>query len=110
MSNKTQFVKTVVEKECVVLKKCDACGKDIPPTSRKWSVDRKVTPYFHITTHHDDWGEDSIESYEYLDACCPECAMKIACEYIGKLFDENNSRKIEIAHEYGWFLPRKEKE
>ena len=105
MSDTHKTMRTTVGRECVVSKKCDACGKDIPPSPRTFVIGAKVTPYFHITTHHDDWDTDSIDSYEYMDACCPECAMKIAGEYIGELFDDNNSRKIEIAHEYGWCLP-----
>lgn len=44
-------------------------------------------------------GNDSIDSHEYFDACCPECAMKFAKDYIQDSFNRMfNSRTIEIKH------------
>ena len=85
------------------IKKCDVCGKDIPPTTGYFL--NEATPYYRITIHHNDWGNDSIDSYEYKDACSPECALKICEEYIPCNFKGNNSRTIEIAHKTCWMLP-----
>lgn len=103
MSDRTKIKKTIVERECVVSKKCDVCGKDIPPTKSYFIGE--ATPYYRITTHHNDWGNDSIESYEYKDACSPECALKICEEYIPYEFKKNHSRTIEVSHKTCWRLP-----
>lgn len=102
MSDTTKIMKTIIEKECVISKRCDVCGKDIPPASK--SFPRELTPYYKIKTHHNDWGNDSIESYEYKDACSPECALKICQEYIPYRFKGNNSRTIEVEHRNCWVL------
>ena len=102
MSNTTKIMKAIIEKECVIAKRCDACGKNIPPISK--SFPREHTPYYEIKTHHNDWGNDSIESYEYKDACSLECALKICQEYIPYGFKGNNSRTIEVEHRSWWVL------
>lgn len=81
--------KTVaVVKEVTVGVKCDFCGKQVDHRN-----------YFHITTSHHDWGNDSIDSYEYMDACCPECVMGFAEKYIQSAYeDKHNTRRIEVEH------------
>lgn len=53
--------------------RCDNCGKD---------VRGKDIPddWHHFSSHHNDWGNDSIDSFEYYDVCSPEC-------YIEKFID-----------------------
>lgn len=106
MSDTCKKLWQVVCKEVVVKKTCDVCLKEIPPTSNVFP--RKNIPYFNITTHHSDWGNDSIDSYENYHACCPECAMKFVSEYLERCFDGNNTEAIEIEHVNGWFLPKEE--
>ena len=104
MSNTYQEIQQTAIREVVVGKKCDICFKDIPPTSR--SIYRRTThPYFDITTHHSDWGNDSCDSYEYFHACSPACALKFATEYLNKDFNGCHSREIEIEHRAAWFMP-----
>jgi len=50
--------------------KCDFCGKEI--TGKFWQ----------LTTHHNDWGNDSIDSYEHFDLCSRECINRALDDYI----------------------------
>lgn len=89
---------------------CDICGKDILPVSES---DSRFPPaykggpdvfydYYRITTHHHDWGNDSIESYEDTDACCLECALKIIKEYWEKATKRKlwPTNELEMEHKY----------
>ena len=103
MSDIYQEKRQTVIREVVIGKRCDICFKDIPPTSK--SFPRTNHPYFDITTHHRDWGNDSCDSYEYFHACSPACALKFATEYLNEDFDGHHSREIEIEHHGAWFMP-----
>lgn len=50
---------------------CDVCEKEIT----------KGVGYYEVTTHHNDWGNDSIDSYDYSDVCSVECLKKKFDEY-----------------------------
>jgi hypothetical protein len=64
---------TVTEKVCVKQTRfCDICKKEIP--SKKG--------YWHLTTQHHDWGNDSVESIETFDICSKECMDKKYGEYM----------------------------
>lgn len=105
MSNVEKMITTTVQKSVVVEKKCDVCFKTIDPVNKNGSKHpRQLIPYFSITTHHNDWGNDSCDSYEEFDACCPECALKFTEKYLKDHFDSVNTRTIEIEHRSGWFL------
>ena len=106
MSDIQKKVQLTVTKFAIVGKKCDMCGADILPISRTFP--RKPNPYLEITTHHNDWGNDSGESYAHYHACSVMCAMKFTAEYLAKNFDDINSTEIEIKHEDGWMLPEGE--
>ena len=103
MSDVYRDMKQIVINEVVVGKKCDVCFKDIPPTSREFP--RTSHPYFDITTHHHDWGNDSVDSFEYFHACSPKCALKFVDEYLNDDFEGHHSREIEIEHHGAWFMP-----
>lgn len=81
--------------EVIVGRVCDICKKKIEPEKHYGVYD-----YFKITTHHHDWGNDSIESYEYYDACSPECAIHFANNYLQSAFGQysRNTRTVEIEH------------
>ena len=56
-------------REVTLSVKCDVCGKmhqgsDLPDEWHSFSH------------HHNHWGNDSYESYEYHDVCSPECYWK----------------------------------
>ena len=80
--------------EVIVGRKCDICGKEIKKSRDNYSYN-----YFVIHTYHSDWGNDSIESHECFDACCPECVVMFSSDYICDAFKyTNNSKVIEIKH------------
>ena len=37
--------------------------------------------YYSVTTFHVLWGNDSIESFEYLDFCCDKCLIENLSNY-----------------------------
>lgn len=104
MSSYYKQITHTVTSDLMYAKNCDVCGKDIPPTKRSYPRYEQF-PYFEIRTSHNDWGNDSVDSIEYIDACSPECAMKFAKEYLEKDFTKNHSKEITIRHYNVWFLP-----
>lgn len=91
----TKEVTQVKLEKVLVGRKCDICGRNID-VSRS---DNTSYNYFVIHTWHYDWGNDSIDSHEYLDACCPECVMKFTKDYIERSYERiYNTKRIEITH------------
>ena len=87
---------TRVQVEDVLIgRRCDVCGGEIVKEAEfpHWYN------YFVIRTHHSDWGNDSIDSLELKDACCAECALKYAGEYIRDAYKRvRDTETIEIEH------------
>lgn len=78
----------VVEKTLVSERRyCDICCKEI--TGHFW----------HVTTGHNDWGNDSRESIENMDVCSVECLDKIFDNYCKESDSPYTTRYIEIEHE-----------
>lgn len=67
---KYKYIEKIARIETVVGIKCDICKKEI------------TGKYWRLTTHHDDWGNDSIDSYEHFDLCSRECINKALDDYI----------------------------
>lgn len=65
-----KITEKITEIKSIVGIKCDICGKEI--TGKFWN----------LTTHHHDWGNDSIESYRDFDLCSRECINKALDDYI----------------------------
>ena len=77
----------VTEQICVKqIQVCDICGKEIHKE------------YWLITTHHNDWGNDSCESYECFDACSPECAYSMFIGYLDDTKNKWNSKCFDVEH------------
>lgn len=92
ITERKEVVRTEV-KEVTIGRKCNICGGPIK------EVRNGDYNYFIITTHHYDWGNDSIESYQQYDACSTECALKFAKHYLDNAFKHHiNTRTIEISH------------
>lgn len=108
MSDVIDTKKIIVIRECVIGKKCDICGKEIPPTNVPHLYGEPIHDYYKITTHHYDWGNDSIDSYEHFDACSPDCAYKLWEKYIRNSAGTRNTMCIEIEHNNCWTLSHKE--
>ncbi len=53
-------------KTVVVGRKCDVCGK---------THEGRYTPdeWHEFDHHHNEWGNDSVDSYEYHEVCSAEC-------------------------------------
>lgn len=100
MSSIINAKKIVVIRDCIVGKKCDVCGKEISSTKHGGPV----YDYYEVTTHHNDWGNDSVDSYEHFDACSPDCAYKLWEEYIHKSAGTRNTWCIDVEHINCWTL------
>lgn len=72
-----------VEKEVDIGVECDECGKEI---RNKETMKKRFGsyPYYEVTTHHSDWGNDSVDSYEYYDLCSLDCLMTHMKRYYDK--------------------------
>lgn len=93
----TKEITKVIKEEVTVKRICDNCEKEIV-MSYITGLGDKYYNYFHITTHHHDWGNDSIDSYESYDACCPACALEMAKKYLINAYSGHNTKEIEIEH------------
>ena len=80
MHKKENKVQSVTE-EVWIGTVCDQCNEVIVrPDLPKWNNFH----YYNVTTHHRDWGNDSIDSYEYLDFCSMKCLLT----HMKKYFEE----------------------
>ncbi len=61
--------KVTEEKEVITSVRCDNCGK---------IATKEYTPdsWYRFSSFHREWGNDSIDSYEYYDVCSPECYIE----------------------------------
>lgn len=79
---------------------CDVCKKkleqNIPLGYDSDGNQRLYYNYFCVTTHHHDWGNDSIESYKYYDICSVECLQEFITTFWKKHFNVNNTHEMEI--------------
>ena len=74
---------------------CDGCKKEINPKQG----------YFHVSTSHNDWGNDSIDSLEQYDFCSPDCLYEFARPYIQDSYNQRfNTCDIDIEHVKGYIL------
>lgn len=61
---------------------CDMCKKEIlNEEDYKSEFRTKMSHYYEITTHHNDWENDSIDSYEYRDICSENCLFNFLKDY-----------------------------
>lgn len=66
---------------------CDICGKEI------------TEDFWEVQTHHYDWGNDSVDSYEDIDVCSPACLQKTFDKYINESSESRyNTKAIEVNH------------
>jgi hypothetical protein len=56
-------------KEVTYETQCDHCGK------REKGYD--PNGWHHFSSHHGDWGSDSVDSWEYFDACSFDCYLAL---------------------------------
>lgn len=53
---------------------CDTCRKTIDTKDRS-------KHYYEVTTHHSRWGNDSADTYRFLDFCSYECLLENMNDY-----------------------------
>ena len=58
---------------------CDACGKHIDITKQK-----RNDTYYSVLSGHREWGNDSVDSIEELDACSDECLIVLVNKWVEK--------------------------
>ena len=62
--------------------RCDKCKKKINDDML----------FYDVTTHHHDWGNDSIDSYVRMQIC-PDCIIKFTQQYLERA---KGTEEIEI--------------
>lgn len=72
---------------------CDVCKKVF---AKSTDPDYKRIDYFRIHTCHNDWGNDSVESHTYYDACCRQCTRKIIDDFLKQCEEELHTGNINI--------------
>lgn len=75
----------MIDKEVDVRIICDECRREI---RNRENINKRLrgSHYYEVTTHHHDWGNDSIDSYKYLDFCSFECMV----EYMKRYYESGN--------------------
>lgn len=67
---------------------CDCCGKE----SRN---EMEHNTWFHVNAHHSEWGNDSIDSYEWYDICSSQCYIdKMIAIFLKMRYWKNYSAEI----------------
>lgn len=81
----------VVTERVLVSRKlfCDICHKEVV----------KGQGYFHGFTQHNEWGNDSCESYEPFHICSAIECLKTKIEEYAKESQDYNSLEIQIEHD-----------
>lgn len=80
----------VAEKRNLVGIRCDICNGLISVSPSP--LTGRYNKYFRVTTHHSDWGNDSIESLKQYDIC-PTCVLRFVTNYID---NANSTEEIEV--------------
>lgn len=79
------YADEMVKKRVVAFYNCDNCKKSV-----KSEEDIKS---FH--GGHQEWGNDSIESYEYFDVCSMKCYLDIIKRELDEYADQYPSYQID---------------
>ena len=98
--------KKVTEKKYVTVGyKCDNCGKEIKGS-------RRPKEWHHFSSHHNEWGNDSIDSYEHYTVCSPKCYVEklikvVDSELSGRYDAEIDDMSIQFARRMVEFFKSK---
>lgn len=101
VKQKTEYIRTC---------KCDRCGKvifkhygdEFEELAKNIRRDTRVS-YYHVTTGHNDWGNDSGDSIDHKDIC-PSCLVNEYSDYVDIASKGINSEYIEIEHKNTYSL------
>lgn len=80
---------------------CDECNKLLDNKKLPWKRQKTKVSYFHVTTCHSDWGNDSIDSYKYVDLCS-DCLAKAFNEYLKDTKECPGTREFQIEERRGY--------
>lgn len=91
IDNKYEIKEHVVTERVLVGRRlfCDVCRKEVA----------KGQGYFSGHTQHNEWGNDSFESYESFHICSSIECLKSKIEEYAKESQEHNSMEIKIEHD-----------
>lgn len=102
----TKYKTAMVEQktEYIITCKCDRCGKvifkhygdEFKELANRVGRDTRVS-YYHVTSGHNDWGNDSVDSIVYADVC-PSCLVDEYSDYVDRSSKGINSEYINIEH------------
>lgn len=87
----------IVKAERIVGIKCDICKKEI------------TGKYWQLTTHHNDWGNDSIDSYKHSDICSRKCINKALDDYFNNC-EDSCTQCFELEQDYFDYFKKSESE
>ena len=86
-----EYRNVTTKQRVLIAIKCDVCGEYI------------VGDYWKLTTSHNDWGNDSVESCEFFQLCSHSCIRKKLKDY----FDDcQSSSTQEFDLEQSYFKPK----
>jgi hypothetical protein len=86
----------MVPRQIVTATTCDGCGKTDGPSPDGWN---------HFSSHHSDWGNDSVDSYDYWDACSFACYLQIVSKAFADYPPTSRNPSLEI-DDKDWFFIR----
>lgn len=88
MSRETEYKEVTYKRYTDVIKSvtCDGCGKTEKELPESW---------YEFSGHHSDWGNDSIDSYEYYHSCSAECYLKALVKAVEEFKRYENTAKID---------------
>lgn len=81
---------------------CDVCGCVIYDTDQ--DQEQKGIKFYRTTMYHSEWGNNSIDSFEYDDICSGPCLLSKVTEYAKDA--EGNYPSMELEIEYKEVSPK----
>lgn len=104
-------IKMVEQKTPYIIRTyCDRCKKLILKKMGSAFLEdykghyNEAVSYYEVTTGHNDWGNDSVDSID-TKTICRSCLTEEYADYVERASDGSNTEYIEIHHEYGWSMP-----
>ena len=85
--------------------RCDNCEKLLAvkmfnADNSTWTTekcDEDIESYFHVCTHHYEWGNDSCESGETFELCSRECLRAFLDKYVDATERKSEDERFEDA-------------
>lgn len=68
--------------------RCDNCGKET-------KADRLPDEWHNFSSHHNEWGNDSCDSYEYYHVCSPKCYIEKLTDVVENELDDRYDAQVD---------------